>query len=104
MRTYFAPDAETIEHFKKLRRVQLHTRGEDTNLIMHEEAGLRLEAIRDELPEGSMPTTDIGWPLGAVSLHSQATIGNLHDLGLAVDFNAAETPNVEDENLRDLIL
>jgi hypothetical protein len=104
MRTYFATDAETIEHFKKLRRVQLHTKGKDTNLIMHEEAAVRLEAIRDELPEGSMPATEGGWPRGDVSLHTQATIANLHDLGLAVDFNAYETPNVEDQNLRDLIL
>ncbi len=104
MRAYFATDAETVEHFKKFRRVQLHTKGRDTNLIMHEEAALRLEAVRDELPAGSMPDSDIGWPRGDVSLHTQATIANLHALGLAVDFNATEMPNVEDENLRDLIL
>ena len=105
MRSYFATDAETVEHFKKLRPVQLHTRGVDTGLIMHEEAALRLEAVRDELPAGSMPSTDGGWPRSDhVSLHTQATIANLHDLGLAVDFNAYETPNVEDQRLRDLVL
>jgi hypothetical protein len=104
MRAYFATDAETIEHFKKLRKVELHKKGKPTNLILHEEAATRLEAVRDELPAGSMPASDIGWPRGAPSLHGRAGIWNLHDLGFAVDFNATETPNLTDVRQKDLIL
>jgi len=104
MRSYFATDAETIEHFKKLRRVELHKKGSPTNLILHDEAATRLEAVRDELPAGSMPSTDIGWPRGTPSLHGRAGLYNLHDLGFAVDFNATETPNLTDVRQKDLIL
>jgi hypothetical protein len=103
MRSYFRTDAETIEHFKNLRRVELHRKGQPTNLILHDEAATRLEAVRDELPAGTMPNTDIGWPPGNPSLHGRASIGNLHDLGLAADFNAAELPNLTDWRQKDLI-
>src|SRR3954452_19688746 len=103
MRSYFATDAETIEHFKKLRRVELRKKGTPTSLILHEEAAVRLEAVRDELPAGAMPSTDIGWPRGAPSLHGRAGIWNLHDIGFAVDFNATETPNLTDVRQKDLI-
>jgi hypothetical protein len=55
MRSYFATDAETIEHFKKLRRVELRKKGTPTKLILHEEAAVRLEAVRDELPAARCP-------------------------------------------------
>ena len=103
MRSYFATDAETIEHFKQLRRVELHKKGAPTDLILHEQAAARLEAVRDELPAGAMPSTDIGWPRGEPSLHGRAGIWNLHDIGLAVDFNATETPNLTDWRQKDLI-
>lgn len=103
MRSYFATDAETIEHFKKLRRVELRKKGTPTNLILHEEAAVRLEAVRDELPAGAMPSTEIGWPRGTPSLHGRAGIWNLHDIGFAVDFNATETPNLTDVRQKDLI-
>ena len=64
MRSYFATDAKTIEHFKKLRKVELHKKGATSNLILHDEAATRLEAVRDELPAGSMPDTTVGWPRG----------------------------------------
>ena len=104
MRSYFATDAETIEHFKKLRRVELRKKGTPTNLILHDEAATRLEAVRDEMPAGTMPVTDIGWPRGTPSLHGRAGLYNLHDLGFAVDFNATETPNLTDVRQKDLIL
>ena len=104
MRSYFATDAETIEHFKKFRRVELRKKGTPTKLILHDEAATRLEAVRDELPAGSMPSTDIGWPRGTPSLHGRAGLYNLHDLGFAVDFNATETPNLTDVRQKDLIL
>ena len=62
MLSYFATDAETIEHFKKLRKVELRKKGTPSNLILHDEAATRLEAVRDELPAGSMPDTTVGWP------------------------------------------
>ncbi len=104
MRSYFATDAETIEHFKKLRKVELRKKGTPSNLILHDEAATRLEAVRDELPAGSMPDTTIGWPRGTPSLHGRAGLYNLHDLGFAVDFNATETPNLTDVRQKDLIL
>jgi hypothetical protein len=104
MRAYFATDAETIAHFKRLRRVELVTKGVPVDLILHDEAATRLEAVRDELPAGTMPRTTVGWPRGQPSLHERAGIWNLHDLGLAVDFNATETPNLTDWRQKDLIL
>ena len=104
MRSYFATDAETIEHFKKLRKVELRKKGTPSNLILHDEAATRLEAVRDELPAGSMPDTTVGWPRGTPSLHGRAGLYNLHDLGFAVDFNATETPNLTDVRQKDLIL
>lgn len=104
MRSYFATDGEIIEHFKKLRPVELHKKGVATSLILHDEAATRLEAVRDEMPAGAMPSSDVGWPRGEPSLHGRAGVWNLHDLGFAVDFNATETPNLTNVRQQDLVL
>ena len=103
MRPFFGSDDRTIEHFKRLRRVFLQSPSKKSNLFMHDEAAARLEAVRDELPAGSMPSSEIGWPRSACSLGAIGSIGNLHNLGMAVDFNATEMPHLSSARELDLV-
>ena len=103
MRPYFGSDDRTIEHFKRIRRVFLQRPSKKSNLFMHDEAATRLEAVRDELPAGSMPSSEIGWPRSACSLGAIGSIGNLHNLGMAVDFNATEMPHLSSTRDLDLV-
>jgi hypothetical protein len=103
MRPFFGSDDRTIEHFKRIRRVFLHSASKKSNLFMHDEAATRLEAVRDELPDGWMPDSTIGWPRAAHSLGAIGSIGNLHNLGMAVDFNATEMPHLSSALDLDLV-
>ena len=103
MRPFFGSDDRTIEHFKRIRRVFLQSPSKKSNLFMHDEAAARLEAVRDELPAGSMPSSEIGWPRAAHSLGAIGSIGNLHNMGMAVDFNATEMPHLSSARELDLV-
>jgi hypothetical protein len=103
MRPFFGSDDRTIEHFKRIRRVFLQSPTKKSNLFMHDEAAARLEAVRDELPAGTMPSSEIGWPRSACSLGAIGSIGNLHNLGMAVDFNATEMPHLSSTRDLDLV-
>jgi hypothetical protein len=107
MRGYFGTDDRTVDHFKNLRKVNLQSAGKKSDLVMHDEAAARLEAVRDELaalptPQ-SMPSTTVGWPRSAHSLGGHGNIGNLHNFGMAVDFNATEAPNLSSDRDTDLV-
>ncbi len=107
MRGYFGTDDRTVDHFKNLRKVNLQSAGKKSELIMHDQAAARLEAVRDELaalptPQ-VMPSTTVGWPRSAHSLGGHGNIGNLHNFGMAVDFNATEAPNLSSDRDTDLV-
>ena len=105
MRPYFGSDDRTIEHFKGIRRVFLHDASKASDLWMHEEAASRLEAVRDELPAGAMPMSTVGWPRYGHSLGLIGNIADLHDMGMAVDFNAYEMPKLGKDSVleKDLV-
>ncbi len=100
MRAYFGTDDKTIAHFAKFRKANI--KGATT--ILHEEAAARLEAVQAEITVAEMPASGgIGWPRSECKLSGQAGLGNLHNLGMAVDFNATQAPHIKDARIRDLI-
>jgi hypothetical protein len=103
MRPYFGSDNRTIEHFKGIRRVLLHDAHTPSDLWLHDEAATRLEAVRDELPPGSMPMSSTGWPRFGHELGLIGNLGDPHDFGMAVDFNAYEMPHLKSDLDKDLV-
>ncbi|MBA3532218.1 MAG: hypothetical protein H0T73_09890 [Ardenticatenales bacterium] len=101
MRAYFGTDDKTIAHFSKLRKAAV--KGATT--ILHDEAASRLEKVQAEIGEANMPSSGgVGWPRSECTLASQQNLGNLHNLGFAIDYNATQTPHLdEDQSTRDLI-
>lgn len=100
MRAYFGTDEKTIAHFAKLRKANV--KGAQTWL--HDEAAKRLEAVQAEIGEANMPASGgVGWPRSEASFASTQTIGNLHNIGFAVDYNAYQTPHLKDRKILDLI-
>jgi hypothetical protein len=100
MRSYFGSDDKTIAHFAAFRKARV--KGATT--ILHEAAAARLEAVQAEIGEAEMPASGgIGWPRSECRLSGQAGLGNLHNLGLAVDYNAYQAPKIDDPRRRDLI-
>ena len=87
MRSYFGGDERTIAHFKGLRRVK--QKGKDSELILHDEAASRLEAVEQELGPDNTPTTSVGWPRAECSLAGtrggDPGLYDLHTIGFAVD-------------------
>ena len=102
MRPFFGSDDRTVEHFKRLRRVFLRA-GVKSDLFMHDEAATRLEAVRDEIAPQPMPISEIGWPRAEHSLGTIASLGNPHNLGMAVDFNSTEMPHLSSTRDLDLV-
>jgi hypothetical protein len=100
MRAYFGADEKTIEHFSNLR--QARVKGARTWL--HDEAATRLEQVQAEIGEERMPKSGgVGWPRAECTLAGKQGLGNLHNLGFAVDYNAFQTPHIKDRRLLDLI-
>jgi hypothetical protein len=100
MRSYFGTDDKTIAHFAALRTAKV--KGSTT--ILHEAAAIRLEAVQAEIGEAEMPSSDgIGWPRSECRLSGQAGLHNLHNLGMAVDYDPSQAPHLKDQRLRDLI-
>ena len=100
MRAYFGTDDKTIDHFAKLRKVAI--KGSTT--IMHESAAIRLEAVQAELGAAVMPSSGgVGWPRSQCRLGGRAGLANLHNLGLAIDYNATQAPHIKDSRIKDLI-
>ena len=100
MRSYFGTDDKTIAHFATFRKANI--KGATT--ILHEAAAARLEAVQAEIGVAEMPSSGgIGWPRAECRLGGQAGLHNLHNLGMAVDFNATQAPHIKDPRIRDLI-
>jgi hypothetical protein len=100
MRSYFGTDDKTIAHFATFRKANI--KGATT--ILHEAAAARLEAVQAEIGVAEMPASGgIGWPRSECRLSGQAGLHNLHNLGLAIDFNAYQAPHIKDARIRDLI-
>lgn len=100
MRSYFGTDDKTIAHFATFRKAKI--KGATT--ILHEAAAARLEAVQAEIGVAEMPSSGgIGWPRSECRLSGQAGLHNLHNLGMAVDFNATQAPHIKDPRIRDLI-
>lgn len=100
MRSYFGTDDKTIAHFAALRRANI--KGATT--ILHEAAAVRLEAVQAEVSRAEMPSSGgIGWPRSECRLSGKAGLHNLHNLGMAVDFNAYQAPHIKDPRIKDLI-
>jgi len=103
MRHYFGTDERTLRHFKGIRKVKLAGTSDKHPLLLHDEAATRLEKVQEELGAANTPRTTVGWPRSETSLGGEQTVGNLHNMGFAVDFNAYETPHLKSEPLRDLL-
>lgn len=103
MRHYFGTDERTLQHFKSIRKVKLKGTSDKYPLLLHDEAATRLEKVVEELGAENAPTSTVGWPRAESTLGGEQTIGNLHNIGFAVDFNAYETPHLKSEPLRDLL-
>ncbi|HSJ73382.1 MAG TPA: hypothetical protein VK904_03625, partial [Miltoncostaeaceae bacterium] len=100
MRAYFGTDDKTIAHFAGLRKAKV--KGATT--ILHEAAAARLEAVQAEIGEPGMPSSDgIGWPRSECHLSGKAGLHNLHNMGMAVDYNPTQAPHIKDRRIRDLI-
>jgi hypothetical protein len=100
MRSYFGSDDKTIAHFATFRKANI--KGATT--ILHEAAAARLEAVQAEIGVAEMPASGgIGWPRSECRLSGQAGLHNLHNLGMAIDFNAYQAPHIKDARIRDLI-
>ena len=100
MRSYFGTDDKTIAHFATFRKANV--KGATT--ILHEAAAARLEAVQAEIGVADMPSSGgIGWPRSECRLSGQAGLHNLHNLGMAVDYNATQAPHIKDPRIRDLI-
>jgi hypothetical protein len=106
MRSYFGSDERIIAHFKQLRHVK--QKGTESELILHDEAARRFEAVGQELGPEYTPTTKVGWPRAECSLggtrEGDRGLFDLHTIGFAVDFNATEMPHFKaDLRLKDLV-
>lgn len=100
MRAYFGTDDKTVAHFADMRPAKV--KGATTWL--HNEAATRLEAVQAELGADNMPTSGgVGWPRAECKLSGKQGIGNLHNLGFAVDYNAYQTPMLTDRRILDLV-
>jgi Domain of unknown function (DUF4157) len=101
MRAYFGSDDKTVDHFAKLKKVE-GLKGAST--ILHEEAADRLLAVRDEIGEENMPESGgVGWPRSKSTMEGKQGIGNLHNIGFAIDYNAYQAPHIKDPRILDLI-
>jgi Domain of unknown function (DUF4157) len=100
MRAYFGTDDKTVDHFAELQKANV--KGAPT--ILHKEAATRLEAVQAEIGEANMPSSGgVGWPRGESTMEGKQTIGNLHNIGFAVDYNAYQAPHLKDQRILDLI-
>lgn len=99
MRAYFGTDENTVAHFAGMRKANV--KGATTWL--HDEAATRLEAVQAELGE-AMPTSGgVGWPRAECKLSGKQGLGNLHNIGHAVDYNAYQTPHLKDRRILDMV-
>jgi hypothetical protein len=98
-RAWFGTDEKTLDHFEKLRVVNV----KGARTILHEEAAKRLEAVQAEIGQANMPSSGgVGWPRAEATMAGEQTIGNLHNLGFAIDYNATQAPHMKDQRLLDL--
>jgi len=78
MRSYFGNDENTINHFARIRRVDV--RG--SKLLLHEEAANRLEAVQKEIGVKNMPKSGgVGWPRHEAQQGDIWGTGSLHGIG-----------------------
>ena len=93
MRGFFKSDDATIAHFAGIREVT-GRRGSKT--FLHENAAARLERVAAELGPTRMPESGgNGWAFrNDYTYASEQTIGDLHAVGWAIDFNATEMVHI----------
>jgi hypothetical protein len=93
MRVFFGSDKATLDHFAAIREVA-GLKG--TTTFLHEEAASRLLAVQAEIGKDKMPSSDgNGWSFRhTFEAGFVQTIGNLHTLGFAIDYNAAQMPHL----------
>ena len=100
MRAYFGTDDKTIAHFATFRKANI--KGATT--ILSEAAAARVEAVQAEIGVAEMPSSGgVGWPRSECRLSGQAGLHNLHNLGMAIDYNATQAPHIKDARIKDLI-
>lgn len=99
MRAYFGTDENTVAHFAGMRRANV--KGATTWL--HDEAATRLEAVQAELGEAMPNSGGVGWPRAECKLSGKQGLGNLHNIGHAVDYNAYQTPHLKDRRILDMV-
>jgi len=89
-REFFGSDTATIDHFAKIKQVAIP--GEAT--WMHEEASNRLLSVAKEMGK-RMPQSDgNGWWFRTGFGTGGQDVSDFHKVGLAIDYNAAETPHL----------
>lgn len=106
MRPWFGKDADTVAHFKGIRRVA----GQD-NLLAHESLASKLEAVQRELvaryPDTGRrpyPQSSVGWSFrGELQVGASQAHKHMHKIGMAVDFDAYNLPMMNPGTTRALV-
>ena len=95
MRPWFGSDEATAAHFEGVRQV----RGQ-SDLILHEDAAKRLEAVQEKLGKDAYPKSTVGWSFrGELQLGQSQAHKHMHKIGYAVDFDAYNLPHLKDERI-----
>lgn len=99
LRPWTGSDDATINHFAQIRKVAVP--GSDTWL--HEQAANRLEHVAAELGEKMPHSGGVAWPRDEAAHGDIISTGSLHGIGFAIDYNAYETPFLNDDRLTDFV-
>ena len=88
-REFFGSNRATVDWFKAIRKVAA-----PGNLMLHESAAARLEAVAKRLGS-EMPTSTIGYALRApFSAKSKFSARDHHMMGLAIDYDTVDNPRL----------
>jgi hypothetical protein len=91
MRPFFGSDTATIDHFTQIRVAAV--KGATTHL--HEQAAARVEAVQAEIGTSRMPSSGgVGWSFREAFATGEQTLYDLHRIGMAIDYNAADMPHL----------
>ncbi|OGO58892.1 MAG: hypothetical protein A2V85_12130 [Chloroflexi bacterium RBG_16_72_14] len=90
MRPFFGSDDATVDHFARITPAAIP----GSTTLLHEAVTTRLLSVAGELG-GRMPTSDgNGWAFRAGFDTGSQDVYDLHRIGMAIDYNAAEMPHL----------
>jgi hypothetical protein len=89
-RGFFGSDDATIDHFKKIRKAAIP--GDET--FLHEEMTTRLLSVATEMGKKMPQSGGNGWAFRSPFDTGAQDAGDFHRVGLAIDYNATETPHL----------